>query len=304
MLPELNKLQIGDSNHFLSGSMNVLAIYPGFGASLLGAFLSRGDAIQPQVIIENRDYAVANLISHMESGHLPSVPIWDDLATFNAIPWSQRVDLVLANFAHLGLEDIPLNLGELLVGLGSTPSYHGVPSRSSRPHEMDLLLSVADYNRWISSYLSQKSQRQTSDSNTGENDSSWSSPPVSTGSHVANPRQQGMERRSGLGKNSQENQAGQRSRLIGDSDPSMDRVERLIRQLPVPPAPRDTEDWKHVLESWPDFSPTLPESVDGHFHGMADGDIRSHGAFVDLTGHTHKLDQIWSLDHRSYCRYS
>ena len=76
---------------------------------------------------------------------------------------------------------------------------------------------------------------------------------------------------AGWGTNSQENQAGQRSRLIGDSDPSMDRVERLIRQLPIPPAPRDTEDWKHVLESWPDFSPTLPESVDGHFHGMADG---------------------------------
>ena len=45
--------------------MNVMAIYPGFGSSILGAFLSRGDAIKPQVIIENRDYAVANLISNI-----------------------------------------------------------------------------------------------------------------------------------------------------------------------------------------------------------------------------------------------
>ena len=182
----------------------------------------------------------------------------------------QRVDLVLANFAHLGLEDIPLNLGELLVGLGSPrvimefrpevlTSRDGFIAFCGRLQSLDFELSITEIS--ASDLGLQHGRKRLFMVLT----------PVSTGSHVANPRQQGMERRSGLGKNSQENQAGQRSRLIGDSDPSMDRVERLIRQLPVPPAPRDTEDWKHVLESWPDFSPTLPESVDGHFHGMADG---------------------------------
>lgn len=291
MPPELNKLQIGDSTHLSLGSMNVLAIYPGFGASLMGAFLSRGDAIQPQVIIENRDYAVANLISHMESGHLPSVPIWDDLATFNAIPWSQRVDLVLANFAHLGLEDIPLNLGELLVGLGSPrvimefrpevlASRDGFIAFCGRLQSLDFELSITEIS--ASDLGLQHGRKRLFMVLTS----------VSTGSHVANPRQQGMERRSGLGTNSQENQAGQRSRLIGDSDPSMDRVERLIRQLPIPPAPRDTEDWKHVLESWPDFSPTLPESVDGHFHGMADG-ISDRMERLWILG-TSSVPQVWS----------
>lgn len=64
-------------------------------------------------------------------------------------------------------------------------SWSSVPKFS--PHEMDLLLSVADYNRWISSYLSQKSQRQTSDSNTGENDSSWSSPLLAQGAMWPTP---------------------------------------------------------------------------------------------------------------------
>jgi len=271
--------------------MNVMAIYPGFGSSLMGAFLSRGDAIKPQVIIENRDYAVANLISNMESGQLPAVPIWDDLATFNAIPWSKRVDLVLANFAHLGLEDIPLDLGSLLVSLGSPCAI-----MEFRP---DVLASRERFIAFCGGLQSldfELSIREISASDLGLQHGRkrlfMVVTPANKGSHVANPRQQGMERRSGMGTNTQEIKAGQRSRLSGDSDPSMDRVERLLDKLPVPPAPRDTDDWKYILESWPDFSPTLPESVDGHFHGMADG-ISNRMERLWILG-TSSVPQVWA----------
>ena len=261
--------------------MNVMAIYPGLGASLLGAFLSRGDAIKPQVIIENRDYAVATLISHMESGHLPAVPIWDDLATFNPIPWSERVDLVLANFAHLGLEDIPLDLGDLLVQLGSPraivefrPEVLAARDRfivlCGRLQSLDFGISIREISASEVGFP-QGRKRLYMDIT-----------PANTGSHVANPRQSGMEGRSRMGTNHQEVEARQGTRLVGNSSTTLDRVERLIDRLPVPPEPRDTDNWKQILESWPDFSPSLPESVDGHFHGMADG-------------FSNRMERLWTL---------
>jgi len=271
--------------------MNVMAIYPGLGASLLGAFISRGDAIKPQVIIENRDYAVANLISHMESGRLPSVPIWDDLATFNAIPWSKRVDLVLANFAHLGLEDISPDLGSLLVSLGSPRAI-----MEFRPEVLSSRDRFIAFCGGLQSLDFELSITEISASDLGLQHGRkrlfMVVTPANKGSHVANPRQSGMEGRSRMGTDAQETEAGQRPRFAGDSNPSLDRIERLLDKLPVPPAPRDTDDWKFVLESWPDFSPTLPESVDGHFHGMADG-ISNRMERLWILG-TSSVPQVWA----------
>lgn len=91
----------------------------------------------------------------------PTSPIWD-LKTSHPI-WE-------AYWSHL---DLPVL------------SWSSVPKFS--PHETDLLLSVADYNRWISSYLSQKSQRRTSDSSMEESDYLWSSPLLTKGAMWPTP---------------------------------------------------------------------------------------------------------------------
>ena len=261
--------------------MDAMVIYPGLGASLLGSFLSGKHEIRPVVAVENRDYAVANLVSNMESGHLPRFPIWDDLATFNTIPWAEGVELVLANFSHLGLEDIPSDLGDLLVKLGSPCAI--MEFRPDVLASRDRFIALCGH---LQSMDLELSITEISASEVGLNHGRkrlfMVVTPADIGSDVANPRQPGMEGRSGLGTNPQETQAGQRPRFSVHSNAPLDRVERLLDRLPVPPAPRDTHDWKFVLESWPDFSPSLPESVDGHFHGMADG-------------FSHRMERLWIL---------
>ena len=261
--------------------MDAMVIYPGLGASLLGSFLSGKHEIRPVVAVENRDYAVANLVSNMESGHLPRFPIWDDLATFNTIPWAEGVELVLANFSHLGLEDIPLDLGDLLVKLGSPRAI--VEFRPDVLASRDRFIALCGN---LQSMDLELSITEISASEVGLNHGRkrlfMVVTPADVGSDVANPRQSGMEGRSGLGTNPQETQAGQGTGFSVDGNAPLDRVERLLDRLPVPPAPRDTDDWKFVLESWPDFSPSLPESVDGHFHGMVDG-------------FSHRMERLWIL---------
>lgn len=264
--------------------MNVMAIYPGFGASLLGAFLSRPNEIRPQVIIENRDYAVSTLISHMESGHLPAVPIWDDLATFNAIPWTQRVDLVLANFSHLGLEDIP-DVANLLVSLKHPltimefhPDFFNQRERvivfCGRLQSMDFRIQITELSASQIGFPH------------GRKRIFMVLTPANKRNNVADPRQKRMEGFGRVESFPEENTRTERSGYNDHSQQNLGRIERLLNKLPVPPAPKDRDNWQWVLESWPDFSPALPESAASHLHGMADG-------------FSNRLDRLWILGQES-----
>ena len=53
--------------------MNVLALRPGSGGSLLGLGLVADQTFRPVCIVEERAYAVATLIKNMESGEITAL---------------------------------------------------------------------------------------------------------------------------------------------------------------------------------------------------------------------------------------
>lgn len=274
-------IQIGGRSKLTSGNMNVMAIYPGFGASLLGAFLSRPNEIRPQVIIENRDYAVSTLISHMESGHLPAVPIWDDLATFNAIPWTQRVDLVLAGWSHLGLEDKEYeSLGKLLVALGRPTTI-----MEFRPDVLYDRPRFIAFGGFLQSLGFQLQVSTLSAAQIGHTHSRRRLfvviTPAIAGTFVADNLESRPQGTGRLESDTKEISRKQGSGIDGNSESFMDGIDGFYSQLPLPPAP-NSDDWTTLLDTRPDLAPALPESVIGHLCGMADG-------------FSNRLDRLWVL---------
>lgn len=75
--------------------MNELALFAGVGGGLLASRLL-GHRVVCAVEIDR--YRRSVLIARQMDGSLPPFPIWDDVRTFDGLPWRGRIDLVSGGF--------------------------------------------------------------------------------------------------------------------------------------------------------------------------------------------------------------
>lgn len=78
--------------------MNVLALCSGVGGLELGLSMATGGRARAVCYVERDAYAASVLLARMEDKALERAPVWDDITTFDARPWSGVVDLVAAGF--------------------------------------------------------------------------------------------------------------------------------------------------------------------------------------------------------------
>src|SRR5262245_9024784 len=77
------------------GSMNELALYVGGGGSLLaGALLGW----RPRCAVELDAYCRRILLARQRDGLLPRFPLWDNIRTFDGMPWRGHIDVLTAGF--------------------------------------------------------------------------------------------------------------------------------------------------------------------------------------------------------------
>lgn len=79
----------------IGGSKRELALFAGAGGGLLGSAL-RGH--RPVCAVEINPYARGVLLARQADGSLPMFPIWDDVRTFDGIPWRGHVDVLSGGF--------------------------------------------------------------------------------------------------------------------------------------------------------------------------------------------------------------
>ncbi len=93
--------------------MNGLALCSGVGGLELGLKLAV-PTYQTICHVEREVYSAAVLAQRMEEGHIAPAPIWDDVSTFDGLPWRGLVDIVTAGYPcqpfslagkRLGVED-------------------------------------------------------------------------------------------------------------------------------------------------------------------------------------------------------
>lgn len=75
--------------------MNELSLFTGVGGGLLGTGLL---GIRPICAVENHRHAIEVLKQRQDDGCLPPFPIWDDVTTFDGLPWRGRADIVSGGF--------------------------------------------------------------------------------------------------------------------------------------------------------------------------------------------------------------
>lgn len=75
--------------------MNELALFAGAGGGILGGKLLGWRTVGA---VEIEDYARRVLLQRQRDGFLPWFPIWDDVCTFNGMPWRGCVDVVSGGF--------------------------------------------------------------------------------------------------------------------------------------------------------------------------------------------------------------
>ena len=86
--------------------MNGLALHPITGISLcagiggfeLGLRLALGDRYRTVCYVEREAYAAGRLAALAVQGYLDEAPIWDDLRTFDGLPFCDRVHIIAAGF--------------------------------------------------------------------------------------------------------------------------------------------------------------------------------------------------------------
>ena len=263
--------------------MNVLALRPGSGGSLLGLGLVADQTFRPVCIVEERAYAVATLIKNMESGHLSEVPVWDQIETFNSIPWSQQVDFIIGTFVDRGLEDT--NLLESVAGIFKQLQ----PERALFEMRSEVLKQRESFIRICSQFQSMDFQVEIEEISARELGFTHGRRRLfmaltrnPQGKPVANPRTQRLERPIRDGENYKENEGREGTRQPSDSQQDLGRIERILQRFPNPPPPRDSEAWTEVLESTPHLSASLPKQADGQFRGVANG-------------FSNRLDRLWIL---------
>lgn len=75
--------------------MNELALFAGAGGGLLGSHLLGWKTV---CAVEWADYPRRVLLARQRDGILPKFPIWDDVQTFDGVPWRGIVDVVSGGF--------------------------------------------------------------------------------------------------------------------------------------------------------------------------------------------------------------
>ena len=75
--------------------MNELALFAGAGGGILGGHLLGWRTV---CAVEWEPYAASVLVARQNDRFLPPFPIWDDVQTFDGIPWRGIVDVVSGGF--------------------------------------------------------------------------------------------------------------------------------------------------------------------------------------------------------------
>jgi len=75
--------------------MNELALFAGGGGGILGGKLLGWNTV---CAVEINTYAREVLLARQKDGMLPQFPIWDDIKTFDGIPWKGSIDVVSGGF--------------------------------------------------------------------------------------------------------------------------------------------------------------------------------------------------------------
>mgnify|MGYP002398143142 CR=1 FL=1 len=75
--------------------MNELALFAGAGGGILGGKLLGWRTV---CAVEVNRYRRASLAARQDDGCLKPFPIWDDICTFDGLPWRGRVDVVSGGF--------------------------------------------------------------------------------------------------------------------------------------------------------------------------------------------------------------
>ena len=75
--------------------MHELALFAGAGGGILGGKLLGWRTI---CAVENDPHALSVLVARQNDGHLAPFPIWDDVRTFDGVPWRGRIDVISGGF--------------------------------------------------------------------------------------------------------------------------------------------------------------------------------------------------------------
>lgn len=75
--------------------MRELALFAGAGGGILGGHLLGWRTV---CAVEIEPYAASVLIQRQNEGILEPFPVWDDVCTFNGVPWRGKVDVVSGGF--------------------------------------------------------------------------------------------------------------------------------------------------------------------------------------------------------------
>jgi len=263
--------------------MNVLALRPGSGGPLLGLRLALGETFTPICIIEERAYAVATLIKNMESGYLPEVPIWDQITTFNCIPWNQSVDFLIGSFTEQGLEDTTLLDSVCRILAETNPQRALFEMRSEVLKRREQFIGICSRFQQVGFQVEVEeiSARQLGFHH-GRRRLFMALTRNHEGKPMANPRTQGLEGVLRYEEDIEEDEAGKGPRQSSDRQQDLERIGKMLQRFPHPPVPRDSESWAKVLESTPQLSASLPKQASGQFCGVANG-------------FSHRLERLWVL---------
>ena len=75
--------------------MRELALFAGAGGGILGGVLLGWRTV---CAVEINAYCARRLMQRQNEGHLPPFPIWDDVCSFDGLPWRGVVDVVSGGF--------------------------------------------------------------------------------------------------------------------------------------------------------------------------------------------------------------
>lgn len=78
--------------------MNGLALCAGGGGIEMGLHLVMPEFYRTVCVVERQAYAASCIVDWMEKTGLGACPVWDDVATFDPLPWCGVVDIVTAGY--------------------------------------------------------------------------------------------------------------------------------------------------------------------------------------------------------------